>query len=50
VDRRCYDRLAQQQAGIDAEESMTTALSALSDEWIVFRGYKNRKGEVDHAG
>jgi hypothetical protein len=41
-------RRAQQAAGIAAEDQMTAALSALSDDWILFRGYANGGGEVDH--
>ncbi|MDQ3607445.1 MAG: NERD domain-containing protein, partial [Actinomycetota bacterium] len=27
---------------------MTDALRVLSDDWVLFRGYANRRGEVDH--
>ena len=27
---------------------MTAALHVLSDDWHLFRGYKNRRGEIDH--
>lgn len=48
VDPRAESRLAQQAAGIAAEEQMTFALQTLSDDWILFRGYANRRGEIDH--
>ncbi|MEU6128000.1 nuclease-related domain-containing protein [Saccharopolyspora sp. NPDC047091] len=47
-DAAVQDRLAQQEAGIEAEDAVATALERLSDDWIVFRGYRNRRGEVDH--
>ncbi|WP_243788738.1 nuclease-related domain-containing protein [Saccharopolyspora gloriosae] len=41
-------RLAQQEAGIEAEDAMASALDRLSDDWTLFRGYRNGRGEVDH--
>ncbi len=41
-------RRAQQASGLEGEEAMTAALGVLSDEWVLFRGYANRRGEVDH--
>ena len=49
ADRTLPHRLAQQQAGVDAEERVTQDLRVLSDEWTAFRGYANRHGEVDHV-
>lgn len=49
VDRTLADRLARQRAGVGAEERVTEDLRVLSDEWTVFRGYANRRGEVDHV-
>jgi hypothetical protein len=43
-----HEQRDQQQAGVLAEERMTSALRALSDDWLLFRGYTNGKGEVDH--
>lgn len=43
-----HERRAKQEAGVDAEERLTRALAGLSDEWLVFRGYANRRGEIDH--
>jgi hypothetical protein len=48
IDGRLEKRRAQQVAGISGEEQMTAALHQLSDEWRLFRGYANRRGEVDH--
>ncbi|MDL4814263.1 nuclease-related domain-containing protein [Actinomadura opuntiae] len=40
---------AQQQAGVDAEEQVTSDLQTfLLGDWTLFRGYANRRGEVDH--
>jgi hypothetical protein len=41
-------QLAQQRAGVAAEDEVTTNLSVLSDEWTLVRGYANRRGELDH--
>lgn len=41
-------RRAQQASGLEGEQAMTAALGVLSDEWALFRGYANRRGEVDH--
>lgn len=48
VDLQTEHRLAQQEAGVEAENQMTVALEWLSDDWLLFRGYANRRGEVDH--
>jgi hypothetical protein len=48
LERDLEGHRAQQTAGIRGEEAMTAALSVLSDEWVLFRGYANRRGEVDH--
>ncbi len=48
VDPQAEHRLAQQAAGVAAEDQMTVALQRLSDDWLLFRGYVNRRGEVDH--
>jgi len=36
-------------AGIAGEENVADALTVLSDEWHLFRGYRNRRGEIDHV-
>lgn len=41
-------QLAQRQAGVAAEDQVTFELGVLSDDWVLFRGYANRRGEVDH--
>ena len=48
IDTGIYDRRAQQEAGVNAEDVMTYALGRLSDDWLLFRGYVNRRGEIDH--
>lgn len=36
-------------AGIEGEQLVVNELAvALGDEWVLFRGYKNRRGEIDH--
>jgi Nuclease-related domain len=41
-------RLARQRAGVAAENEVTADLSVLTDEWVLIRGYANRRGELDH--
>jgi hypothetical protein len=42
-------QLAQHQAGLTTENQVTIELAAaLADDWVLFRGYTNRRGEVDH--
>jgi hypothetical protein len=42
-------REAQLQAGIEGEQLVADRFAAvLGDEWVLFRGYKNRAGEIDH--
>ncbi|WP_242904140.1 nuclease-related domain-containing protein [Actinomadura terrae] len=49
VDTSALHRRAQQQAGVDAEERVTHDLQrSLPGDWTLFRGYANRRGEVDH--
>ncbi len=36
-------------AGIEGEQLVVNEFAAeLGDEWVLFRGYKNRRGEIDH--
>jgi hypothetical protein len=36
-------------AGVQGEQSTQAALAAaLGDEWMLLRGYRNRRGEIDH--
>lgn len=45
-----HQRAQQQAAGIQGEDVLQLALaSALSDEWMMLRGYHNRRGEADHV-
>ena len=49
VDPNDVHRLARQRAGVSAEDRVTRDLVAgLPEEGILFRGYRNRRGEVDH--
>jgi hypothetical protein len=48
VDPGLDHQRAQHAAGVSAEEQMTAALHGLSDDWRLFRGYANGRGEVDH--
>jgi Nuclease-related domain len=49
VDPAALQKRAQQQAGVDAEERVTFDLQGfLPGDWTLFRGYANRRGEVDH--
>jgi hypothetical protein len=48
--RRHLDhKVRQQAAGVDGEEALASGLSTLSDEWVMLRGYRNRRGETDHV-
>ncbi|WP_448317296.1 nuclease-related domain-containing protein [Streptomyces sp. CO7] len=48
VDPALLHRRAQQEAGVAAEDTVTHALRQLPDAWLLFRGYTNRRGEIDH--
>lgn len=39
----------QRAAGVQGEEALVWGLSGLSDEWVMLRGYRNRRGETDHV-
>ena len=45
--QEAHRRIQQQSAGAYGEELLAWALSGLSDEWILLRGYRNRRGETD---
>jgi hypothetical protein len=46
--RMVSDEEAQQAAGVQGEQLAVTGLGRiLSDEWILLRGYRNRRGEID---
>jgi hypothetical protein len=38
----------QQAAGVQGEDALTWGLSRLPDDWVMLRGYRNRRGEADH--
>jgi hypothetical protein len=42
-------RAAQQAAGVQGEDILAWSLSVLPDEWMMLRGYRNRRGETDHV-
>lgn len=42
------NRAQQQAAGVQGEDSLMWGLTSLSDEWVMLRGYRNRRGETDH--
>lgn len=42
-------RVQQRAAGVRGEDALAWGLSELSDEWLMLRGYRNRKGEADHV-
>ncbi|HEX6075025.1 MAG TPA: nuclease-related domain-containing protein [Micromonosporaceae bacterium] len=43
------NRIRQQSAGAWGEDALAEALSyQLSDDWVLLRGYRNRRGETDH--
>ena len=44
---RAYGRVQQQGAGAYGEDLLAWCLSGLSDEWVLLRGYRNRRGETD---
>lgn len=49
ADPAVLHRRAQQQAGVDAEDRVAAELERhLRGDWTLFRGYANRRGEVDH--
>ncbi|MGI5419708.1 nuclease-related domain-containing protein [Actinomadura luteofluorescens] len=49
VNQRLMSERARQQAGGDAEDRVASELERYLDgDWTLFRGYANRRGEVDH--
>jgi hypothetical protein len=47
--RRVSDREEIIKAGIKGEDMVAAGLGrALGDDWTLFRGYRNRRGEIDH--
>jgi hypothetical protein len=47
--QQIYGRRQQQAAGILGENKLAGALAVLSDDWVMLRGYRNRRGETDHV-
>lgn len=47
LDPELEARRAQQASSVGGEEATTAALAVLSDKWLLFCGYANRRGEVD---
>ena len=43
------NRVQQQRAGVAGEDALALALARLSDDWVMLRGYRNRRGETDHV-
>ncbi|GIF77193.1 nuclease-related domain-containing protein [Asanoa siamensis] len=46
---RASHRLRQRAAGVLGEDTLTAALGVLPDDWVMLRGYRNRRGETDHV-
>lgn len=42
-------RIRQQTAGAQGENLLEQGLAHLPDEWVMLRGYRNRRGEADHV-
>lgn len=45
--RALVDREQAQTAGVDGERRLEIELAPLSDDWLMLRGYRNRRGETD---
>lgn len=46
--RQLEQKVHQQAAGVRGEDALASSLSsALSDDWVMLGGYRNRKGEAD---
>ena len=41
-------RVEQQAAGAEGEDLLARGLSGLSGDWVMLRGYRNKRGETDH--
>lgn len=44
---RLQETVEQQAAGVEGENALVEALASLPDDWLMFRGYRNRSGETD---
>jgi hypothetical protein len=47
--QRIHGRTRQQAAGVEGEDALVRELAVLSDDWLMLRGYHNRRGETDHV-
>lgn len=47
--QQVHGRRQQQAAGVLGENKLAWALSVLPDEWVMLRGYRNKRGETDHV-
>ncbi len=47
LSRALIDQEQSQTAGVEGERRLETELAPLSDEWLMLRGYRNRRGETD---
>jgi hypothetical protein len=47
LNRSLVDREQAQTAGVDGERRLETELARLPDDWLMLRGYRNRRGETD---
>lgn len=47
--QQVYGRRQQQAAGVWGEDKLAGALAVLPDEWVMLRGYRNKRGETDHV-
>ncbi|HEV8556959.1 MAG TPA: nuclease-related domain-containing protein [Actinophytocola sp.] len=47
--QQAFGRRQQRAAGLWGEDTLAWALSVLPDEWVMLRGYHNRRGETDHV-
>lgn len=47
--QQMQSRVQQRAAGAWGEDALVWGLSGLSDEWLMLRGYRNRRGETDHV-
>jgi hypothetical protein len=41
-------QVEQRAAGVRGDVALAWELSGLPDEWVMLRGYRNRRGETDH--
>jgi hypothetical protein len=47
LSRALVDREQSQTAGVEGERKLEIELASLSDDWLMLRGYRNRRGETD---